>query len=86
MRAHHRLDFLDLEWVTKEENREHAKKNKLYKGTIGICSPFAKLTEKEVLEIRAIGRNMFLQDIADIYGISKSNVSKILLRQKWNHI
>jgi len=53
---------------------------------LGIDVNGSKLTEKEVLEIRAIGNSMFQKDIAKIYNISREQVGVILRRQQWKHI
>lgn len=46
-----------------------------------------KLTEEQVLEIRELVKTSMIQkDIADMYGIGRSNVSAIKLRKKWKHI
>jgi len=45
----------------------------------------AKLTEKDVLEIRAI-TGMKQQAIADLYGVSHQNIYSIIHRKSWAHI
>lgn len=73
-----------LEWSTKESNNEHAMINNLKpKGEVHGKS---KLTEKQVLEIREIGSNKTLKEIADIYGVKSPCINKILLRKTWTHI
>ena len=44
-----------------------------------------KLTEQDVLEIRAI-RGMTHREIADIYGVSNNNIGLIRNRRIWTHI
>jgi DNA invertase Pin-like site-specific DNA recombinase len=45
----------------------------------------AKLTERDVIAIRAsVGAT--LQEIADLYGISNQQVSRIRARKKWAHV
>jgi len=45
----------------------------------------AKLTEQDVLEIRAI-RGMTQQAIAERYGVSHQNINNIIHRKLWTHI
>ncbi len=55
--------------------------DKLIHGTHarGEKNPSAKLTDKQVMEIRAIGRSRTQQEIADIYGVHQCTISDILL-------
>lgn len=53
----------------------------------GIKSPNAKMTDELVINLR----NDFIngksqKELREQYNLSKSNVSKIILRQIWNHI
>jgi hypothetical protein len=50
----------------------------------GIKNPSSKLTKSQIYAIRA--DPMTYQYIADAYGISKSNVCRIKLRQTWIHL
>lgn len=79
-----RLD--NFEWCTRKENIDHAWKTGLAKAQKGVNHGSAKLTEKEVLEIRAIGRTASAKEIASLYGIKDHAVYKILSRQRWTHI
>ena len=45
----------------------------------------AKLTEQDVLEIRAI-TGMYQKDIAKRYGVDHSSISRIIHRKIWTHI
>jgi HNH endonuclease len=46
----------------------------------------AKLTEIEVLEIRAISAGVPQREIAALYGVSRETVSGIRLRRRWKHL
>ncbi len=48
----------------------------------------ARLTEEQVLEIRAMhdSGEVTNQEIADAYGVEKSRISKIALRKSWGHV
>ena len=51
----------------------------------GTTNGWAKLTEKQVLEIRAI-RGMTHQAIADHYGVGPTAIRNIINRKSWQHI
>ena len=46
----------------------------------------SKLTEKDVLEIREIGRSKGLKEVSKIYKVSESLISNVLLNKIWNHV
>ena len=46
----------------------------------------SKLTEKDVLEIRKIGRSKGLKEVSKIYKVSESLISNVLLNKIWNHV
>lgn len=75
----------NLEWVSLSENAKHytssanSKKDGAYKN--------AKLTVKQVLEIRILCENKIDQKIiGEEYGVSKSMISLIHNRERWGHI
>lgn len=76
----------NLEWCTTAENIQHAVDTGLLKPQKGSNHGGAKLTEKQVLEIRAIGKSMFQREIAKIYNIKRATVSCILSGKSWTHI
>jgi hypothetical protein len=86
-KANCRLD--NLEYLTKKENNEHAKRIGLIpQGSMKIDS---KLTEKEVYEIRKIfvpkkhnGFNTF--KLAIKFNVTASTIRDIIKRKTWNHI
>lgn len=51
----------------------------------GSKHAFAKLTEQDVLEIRAI-RGMSQRAIADQYGVRHTTINHIINRKLWTHI
>lgn len=53
---------------------------------MGERCPWAKLTESEVREIRALRGRQTRDVIADRYGISGPTVSNIQLRKTWRHV
>lgn len=75
----------NLEWCSRSENIRHADKNNL-RVLKGEKNSGSKLTEKQVLEIRAIGKSKTLTEIAEMYNVGYKCISKILNRKRWKHI
>lgn len=84
----------NLEWLTQSENNFHAYENglqspgKLVKNQIGEKNLQAKLTNKQVLEIRKKWKTgKYLQkEIGNEYGVSISTINGIIKRRTWGHI
>jgi hypothetical protein len=76
----------NLEWATGSENVIHALANNLKISQKGSEHGNSKLTENEVLEIRAIGRTKTLKEVAKIYNVDMSLISLILLEKAWKHL
>lgn len=77
----------NLEYITSTENARHAWRTGLYKKPCGIKNPAAKLTEKEVLEIREKhSKGICDTRLAKEYGVHHSNIYLIVTRKKWKHI
>jgi hypothetical protein len=76
----------NLEWVTGSENVRHSLDNNLKIPQKGSENGMSKLTEKQVLEIRKIGRTKTLKEVAKIYNVNMSLISLILLNKIWIHI
>ena len=72
----------NLEWVTQSENVLHALEMGLAY-TVGENNPQAKLTDKEVLEIRDLYKHKIYtqREIGGMYGVSHTHVSAIVLNQ-----
>ena len=51
---------------------------------LGSNNPYAKLSEKQVLDIRKL--NISDKKIAEIYNVSRKCISKIRKRITWKHI
>jgi len=73
----------NLEWSTRSENLIHAYLIGLKER--GEKHPNAKLTEKQVLQIRSI-KGISHEKIAVNYNVSRKCISKILNRETWKHI
>lgn len=81
----------NLEWCTPKENIHHAWKTGLCKskpGKRGETSPFAKLKNHQVLEIREKYKtgNYSQRKLGVEYGVSKNRISDIVKRISWFHI
>jgi hypothetical protein len=75
----------NLEWCTKSYNSKHAYDNNLI-SAIGEKNGQAKLTDKEVIEIRELKGKFSQQKISEMFGVSRQLISFIHLRKNWTHI
>lgn len=80
----------NLEWCTASENHIHAYRTGLSKGKLGETNSGAKLTNKQVLEIRAIHKPFSLEfgnrALGRRYGVSDNLIYQIISRRIWKHI
>lgn len=72
----------NLTWGTKRENREDSRRE----GTLAVGERIAqsKLTADDVIAIRATAGSH--SDIADAFGVSRSQIKRIRNRDNWKHI
>lgn len=70
----------NLEWVTNQENRNHAIQNKLI--VFGEKSHYAKLSEKDVLLIRKYS-TLSTSVLAFIFDVSTSQIRRIKTNKSW---
>ncbi len=75
----------NLEWCTRSENDLHAYKIGL-KNATGEKNGFAKLSQRQVLEIRAFDGAYSRKELSGLYGISLQHLSGIINRKFWKHI
>jgi predicted XRE-type DNA-binding protein len=75
----------NLEWVTAKENCVHATSLGLNYQLGGELHHMSKLTSKQVCEIfdLYINKNILQKEIAKIYSVSQSQISRILNFQRW---
>jgi HNH endonuclease len=74
----------NLEWVTNQENRDHAVRHGLH--THGECG-YNKLTEQDVLDIRYLSTLGIQQwRISKLYPVQQQAISRIVNRMQWRHI
>lgn len=72
----------NLEWVTNQENRNHAIKNSLH--LTGEKCPWTKLTEEQVKFIR-LHVEISSKEMASTFGISDSHVREIRRNESWKY-
>lgn len=76
----------NLEWVTAKENIQHAHDTGLVNTSKGEHRSLSKLTEKQVLEIREIGKSKTQIELAKTYNVDQSLISYVLGNKIWKHI
>lgn len=78
----------NLEWVTPKENVLHAMHLGLKPSMKGSNSSFAKLTEKDIPEIRELLKSGLFshRQIAKEFGVSNGAISAIRRGQTWTHV
>ena len=76
----------NLEWVTHRENTMHSQKCKTF--PVGERVYMAKLTEKEVLEMRRIHRETHIthEQLGKMYGISRRVAGDVVNMKSWKHV
>lgn len=77
----------NLEMCTHRENIRHSFRSGRRDNRGENCNN-SRLTNKQVLEIRelAITTDLTHEKIAEMYGVDRTNISKIISRQYWGHI
>lgn len=73
----------NLEWCSNLKNRKHAVKNKLH--LMGESCPWAKLKEKDVIEILQ-NRTMSSKELAQKYNVSRGTIEDIKHCRIWKHL
>lgn len=77
----------NLEWCTQSENTIHAIKMGRFVPRVGEDASSAKLTEKDVMEIRnKYKEGQPVTSLSVEYGIGKNGVYRILRKEVWKHI
>ena len=78
----------NLEYCTSSENRQHAYDTGLQVAIVGEKHESAKLTQKQVLEIRTRYKSggITQMELAREYCIDQATISKIVNRKLWSHI
>jgi len=73
----------NLEWLTRSENQKHAVALGLQVLPRGEDHPNAKLTTAEAKTIRSLGGKVSRAKLAEVYGISPPEVSRIQNGTRW---
>jgi len=83
--------YSNLRWATSLQN--HADRRAHGTGPVGIRNPRAKITEKDVLKIRAKYRQIKkpnsgqrVSDLADEYGLHHATILSIAKGRSWSHV
>ena len=76
----------NLEWVTRQENVDHAVGNNLQKPFAGETRGCCKLTNSDVINIRQNQEKLTHAQRAAALGVSKSTVEKIARSVLWRHL
>lgn len=79
-------DIGNLEWCTHSQNIQHAYDIGLLVAAKGENHSNSKLTESEVKEIRLMTGYFLQKDIAEVYGVSSTQVRNIQNNKQWRHI
>lgn len=72
-----RNGYEDLEWVTHQENIDHAVALGLFKRAKGEDSPLAALTQDQANEIRSLKGEVSQRELGRRYGVDKSTIKRI---------
>jgi len=87
-RLNNNLD--NLQWGTRSDNAQDAMRHKTHRATNqnGELNTQCKLTKKDVINIVCLWNTKLFrqQEIANMYNISRRNVSHIINRRTWKHI
>lgn len=77
----------NLEWVTRQENVDHAVANNLLASSAGVLNGRAVLTDNQVKEIyQSLLAGVAAIDLARLYGVEQTTIGGIKRRTKWKHI
>lgn len=77
----------NLEWVTRQENVDHAMENNLVPAMVGVNNGRAILTEDQVIDIysRLLNGEKSI-DLAREFSVEKTTIGNIKRRKEWKHI
>jgi len=77
----------NLEWATALENVEHSIETNL-RNTQGIHNAAAKLTNKQIVEIREkfVPYKYTYKMLSEEYGVSQTHIYRIITNRNWKHI
>ena len=79
----------NLEWVTNQENRNHAVRNNLTKNLCGEEATWSKLTKKDVVEIRKeydFNNNFNTKELSKKHNVSTTQILLVAKRKSWKSV
>lgn len=77
----------NLEWCTRSENGLHSYKNGLQSGRKGSKHHFTNLREYDIIQMFFdLNKGLTKREISIKYGLSYSNICKILRGKTWRHV
>ena len=76
----------NLEWSTRSEQLLHAYRLGLAQTKVGEESNFAKLTEKQAIEILIDKVQMSVKDLCEEYNVTRRTIERLRKRQTWKHL
>jgi hypothetical protein len=79
-------DLSNLEWTTYSENQKHAIENGLIIIGTGEDARNVKLTEKDVLYIRAMKGKISQRKLGKKFNVDHGCIGRVQRRQTWKHI
>lgn len=80
-----RLD--NLEYITPNENMQHAYDNGLKRPPSGESNGRVKITEEDVLSIRnLLARKVTQKRIGEMFGLDQTSISNIKVGKSWGHV
>lgn len=75
----------NLEWVTRQENEDHAYSTGL-KNSTGSNNKMSKLIEIQVIEIKSLKGKVSAIELSKIYSVHKQTIFRIWKGKIWNHV
>jgi len=76
----------NLEWCTAKENVRHAHRLGLVNHVKGENHGRAKLKELDVIRIKQLLDSITLDELADIYSVSRPTIEAIKYGRTWGHV
>jgi len=74
----------NLEWVTNQENRNHAVKKGLH--LFGEKCPYAKLNNEKVIFIRKYSKEFSISALARIFNVSRCTIQDVIQNKTWKNV